>query len=125
MRIESRNDRAVSPIIGGIMMVGITVILSAVIAAFVMGMAGGVSDNVQAGVTIHSDPGADEIKVVWTANQNAEYLEINACGPLQTMDDVGRFTVAGCGDEQVDIVVTAVNGEDRTVIISKSIDLRG
>lgn len=37
-----KNDEAVSPVIGVILMVAITVILAAVIAAFVMNMAGDV-----------------------------------------------------------------------------------
>ena len=38
-----KNEEAVSPVIGVILMVAITVILAAVIAAFVFGMAGTVS----------------------------------------------------------------------------------
>jgi len=40
-----KNDNAVSPVIGVILMVAITVILAAVIAAFVFGMAGGIQKN--------------------------------------------------------------------------------
>ena len=39
----NKNDEAVSPVIGVILMVAITVILAAVIAAFVFGMAGNIS----------------------------------------------------------------------------------
>ena len=39
----TRNEDAVSPVIGVILMVAITVILAAVIAAFVFGMAGNIS----------------------------------------------------------------------------------
>ena len=38
----NRNEEAVSPVIGVILMVAITVILAAVIAAFVFGMAGNI-----------------------------------------------------------------------------------
>ena len=41
----NKNDEAVSPVIGVILMVAITVILAAVIAAFVFGMAGGISNT--------------------------------------------------------------------------------
>jgi flagellin-like protein len=40
MRIFRRNEEAVSPVIGVILMVAITVILAAVIAAFVFGLGG-------------------------------------------------------------------------------------
>ena len=44
----TKNDEAVSPVIGVILMVAVTVILAAVIAAFVFGMAG----NLQKGKTV-------------------------------------------------------------------------
>jgi flagellin-like protein len=47
----TRNDDAVSPVIGVILMVAITVILAAVIAAFVFGMAGNISKTKVVAVT--------------------------------------------------------------------------
>ena len=41
----NKNDEAVSPVIGVILMVAITVILAAVIAAFVFGMAGNIGQT--------------------------------------------------------------------------------
>jgi len=41
----TKNDEAVSPVIGVILMVAITVILAAVIAAFVFGMAGNIQST--------------------------------------------------------------------------------
>lgn len=46
-----RNDDAVSPVIGVILMVAITVILAAVIAAFVFGLVGNVGGAKVVGVT--------------------------------------------------------------------------
>jgi len=48
MAFTKKNDEAVSPVIGVILMVAVTVILAAVIAAFVFGMAG----NLQKGKTV-------------------------------------------------------------------------
>ena len=42
MVFTKKNEEAVSPVIGVILMVAITVILAAVIAAFVFGMAGNI-----------------------------------------------------------------------------------
>ena len=47
----TKNDQAVSPVIGVILMVAITVILAAVIAAFVFGMAGNISKTKVVAVT--------------------------------------------------------------------------
>jgi flagellin-like protein len=65
----TKNDEAVSPVIGVILMVAITVILAAVIAAFVFGMAGNVQStkvvsmtatkNATGGVTITNMGGVD------------------------------------------------------------------
>ncbi|MFC3477431.1 type IV pilin [Halobacterium litoreum] len=49
------DDRGVSPVIGVILMVAITVILAAVIASFVLGFGGSVSSNASAGVDISPD----------------------------------------------------------------------
>ena len=46
-----KNDEAVSPVIGVILMVAITVILAAVIAAFVFGMAGNIGKTKVVAVT--------------------------------------------------------------------------
>ena len=46
------EDRAVSPVIGVILMVAITVILAAVIGAFVLGLGGDVDETPQASITL-------------------------------------------------------------------------
>ena len=46
------DDRGVSPVIGVILMVAITIILAAVIASFVLGFGDSVQSNAQAGVTV-------------------------------------------------------------------------
>jgi len=59
-----RNDDAVSPVIGVILMVAITVILAAVIAAFVFGLVGNVGGAKVVGVTTAMD-GANNVSVTW------------------------------------------------------------
>lgn len=53
MAFTKKNDEAVSPVIGVILMVAITVILAAVIAAFVFGMAGNISKSKTVAITAH------------------------------------------------------------------------
>ena len=50
----TEEDRAVSPVIGVILMVAITVILAAVIGSFVLGIGGDVEASPQASLTINS-----------------------------------------------------------------------
>ena len=52
MVFTRKNDEAVSPVIGVILMVAITVILAAVIAAFVFGMSGNISKTKTVAVTV-------------------------------------------------------------------------
>ena len=50
-----QNEEAVSPVIGVILMVAITVILAAVIAAFVFGMTGNVQTNKNVAIGLQKD----------------------------------------------------------------------
>lgn len=72
-----RDDEAVSPVIGVILMVAITVILAAVIAMFVFGM----TDNMQSGKTVGVTAKLDGDSIVVTYVGGAdhgslEYLKI-------------------------------------------------
>ena len=49
---KKRGERAVSPVVGVILMVAVTVIVAAVIGTFVLGAAGGARETPQAGVTV-------------------------------------------------------------------------
>ncbi|MFA4876915.1 MAG: type IV pilin N-terminal domain-containing protein [Methanoregula sp.] len=59
-----KNDEAVSPVIGVILMVAITVILAAVIAAFVFGMAGNIQSSKTVGVTLTLDRNNNAVATV-------------------------------------------------------------
>jgi len=56
MKIFNRNEEAVSPVIGVILMVAITVILAAVIAAFVFGLGGQQVAAPTASITAANNP---------------------------------------------------------------------
>ena len=55
MKMFKTDEEAVSPVIGVILMVAIVVILAAVIAAFVFGMAGGTGTAKNIGMTVQVD----------------------------------------------------------------------
>ena len=63
-----KNDEAVSPVIGVILMVAITVILAAVIAAFVFGMAGGVQKTKVVAATVRQT--GNDIIVTYNGGQD-------------------------------------------------------
>jgi flagellin-like protein len=68
-----KNDEAVSPVIGVILMVAITVILAAVIAAFVFGMSGNITKTKVVAVTVQQ-PTNDKIVVTYNGGQDAQTL---------------------------------------------------
>ena len=67
------NEDAVSPVIGVILMVAITVILAAVIAAFVFGMGSGVQSTKTVSVTLQKD--GTDLKVI--INGGPDLAELN------------------------------------------------
>jgi archaeal type IV pilus assembly protein PilA len=68
--VTRKNDEAVSPVIGVILMVAITVILAAVIAAFVFGMSGNISKTKVVAVTAQQ-PDGQYISVTYQGGQDA------------------------------------------------------
>jgi flagellin-like protein len=70
MVVTRKNDEAVSPVIGVILMVAITVILAAVIAAFVFGMSGNINKTKIVAVTAQQ-PDGDHISVTYQGGQDA------------------------------------------------------
>jgi len=69
------NDRAVSPVIGVILMVAITVILAAVIGTFVLGLGDQIGGSATAGVTVDGDNTTD-VTVTLTNLGTAESVKI-------------------------------------------------
>ncbi len=66
MKSVAKKDAAVSPVIGTILLVAITVVLVAIVAAVVMGMVGGVSDSKTVGVTAQPFANATESGLIVT-----------------------------------------------------------
>jgi len=70
MAFTRKNDEAVSPVIGVILMVAITVILAAVIAAFVFGMSGNITKTKIVAVTAQQ-PDSAHITITYQGGQDA------------------------------------------------------
>jgi len=130
--LGGEDERAVSPVIGVILMVAITVILAAVIATFVTGLGGSVDQSVQAGATAQFDPVSDKVTVTFTSGQNAKEVEVRAKSggsvsatggtlPVTLSDVGGSVTISGDDGKDVQIIVTAI-GEDggKTVVLDKT-----
>jgi len=85
MKVQRDSDDAVSPVIGVILMVAITVILAAVIAAFVFGMGSNVSTTKSVAATATQQN--KDIIVTYQGgpdNNNLKYLKISVDGDGST-----------------------------------------
>jgi flagellin-like protein len=90
LRQLRNDDDAVSPVIGVILMVAITVILAAVIATFVLGLGEQVSDTApQASFSFESDSSADTVTVTHAGGATLESENINV------LDGSSAATVSG------------------------------
>ncbi|WP_321506683.1 type IV pilin N-terminal domain-containing protein [uncultured Methanoregula sp.] len=78
MAFTKRDDEAVSPVIGVILMVAITVILAAVIAAFVFGMAGNLDTSKTVGITLTLDKNNNAVATVSGGADLASLTLVNA-----------------------------------------------
>ncbi|MFC4541070.1 type IV pilin N-terminal domain-containing protein [Halosolutus amylolyticus] len=70
------DERAVSPVIGVILMVAITVILAAVIAAFVLDLGDSVDQEAQSGASMTWDNSSQEMSIELTSEGNANEWQI-------------------------------------------------
>jgi flagellin-like protein len=82
-----KNDEAVSPIIGVILMVAITVILAAIIAAFVFGMSGNINKSKIVAVSAQQID-STHITVTYLGGQDSGSLEL---AMVNVTDDDGKF----------------------------------
>ena len=123
MKQQSREtERGVSPVIGVILRVAITVILAAVIATFVLDLGSGVQEDATAGVNIEQ-VGDDNISVTWISEGNSDHLLISTdeCdeGPNpDRLDTVGSSAQAGGCDDGDTLTVIGVTGEGVETVIS-------
>ena len=80
--MRTENSSAVSPVIGVLLMVAITVILAAVIAAFVFGMAGSISKTKVVAITMEQ---IDSTHISLTNNGGqdvSDLISINVTGEI-------------------------------------------
>ncbi|MEM0315308.1 MAG: type IV pilin N-terminal domain-containing protein [Archaeoglobaceae archaeon] len=114
-----RDEKAVSPVIGVILMVAITVILAAVIASFVFGMAGTVKKTYTVAATASKTCDATNCTIYVTYqggpdhNLVTEFSVTSPCSTSTTTPAVG--TVSTCpGTTGRDHVVAAAKFTDGT-----------
>ncbi|WP_336036001.1 type IV pilin [Halobacterium yunchengense] len=124
------DSRGVSPVIGVILMVAITVILAAVIASFVLGFGGNVQENVNAGADI-TETEDGNATVSWISEGNADYLnvthdddsgDVKFAGGTHNITSVGETVELhydGSGSETITVTVTAVGSSGTKAVVTQ------
>lgn len=116
------DDRAVSPVIGVILMVAITVILAAVIGTFVLGLGDSLESGVQAGVSVDGDSSSTDRTVTWSSQGTADSIEVRYSdgSPVGNTSSVGGSVTVDTtdGDSEGDYSVVALqdDSDQETVI---------
>jgi archaeal type IV pilus assembly protein PilA len=121
----TQNDEAVSPVIGVILMVAITVILAAVIAAFVFGMAGNIQKTKLVAATAYHD--GTQITVMYRGGQDAGLVSAIKAEIAGTADSitvpnaVGKTKIfSGSYSTKQRVIVTATFTDGTSQIIMDS-----
>ncbi|TKX40991.1 type IV pilin [Halorubrum sp. SD690R] len=112
------SERAVSPVIGVILMVAITVILAAVIGTFVLGLGDSLGQNANAGVSI-DEPNSSHVTVTLVSQGNVDLVTVNATDdtgtpPSGTLEEVGDTVTVEHSDSNVQIIGDI--GGEKTVL---------
>jgi flagellin-like protein len=119
-KLFNEDDRGVSPVIGVILMVAITVILAAVIGTFVLGLGDQIGGSATAGVTIDGD-NTTEVTVTLTNTGTAERVDIvdsSNGSVVGNLSNTGTSIAISHGlseDRRYNVVAVGPNGESSVV----------
>ena len=112
----TKNEDAVSPVIGVILMVAITVILAAVIAAFVFGMAGNISKT-KVVAAVATKPTASTVVVTYQGGQDASSC-IGIVWVATSVDSAGQATSTLMGTTTVASATSLTVGSGSTLNVN-------
>ena len=137
------DDRAVSPVIGVILMVAITVILAAVIGTFVLGLGDSLGDSqpsAQLGVSIDAPAGgsagnitlehsggdsidSDSLTVILSDASGTESdIEASVTKPLSVGDTATGDFAGGASPSVTDIRVRVIHDPSDSILLDRTIE---
>ncbi len=125
MKIFRSDEEAVSPVIGVILMVAIVVILAAVIAAFVFGMAGNVQTTKTVGVTVAQVNNSTMMLTFQGGKDAALVMDLNTKITVPNGSTIGGlWSPSPPAVGQTDIVseTNAFTGRDHVVVVANFTD---
>lgn len=116
------NERGVSPVIGVILMVAITVILAAVIGTFVLGLGDSVSQNANAGVSVDIDADAGssgEATVTLVNKGNVQEVNVTnlngSTAGSKILTDVGQSETLGFDGNDIQVIGVLPDGSETVI----------
>lgn len=109
------NERGVSPVIGVILMVAITVILAAVIGTFVLGLGDSVSQNANAGVSVEKDASNDSATITLVNKGNVDRVNATNVSDTVTLSDVGDTRTIAFGGNDIQIIGVLPDGTETVI----------
>lgn len=126
MKLVSKKESAVSPVIGTILLVAITVVLVAIIAAVVMPMVGGVGNTHVTGVQVEM-PAYNDVNVTISSGElpyslvfrtGSTDVEVGTVGTYK----VGKYNVTTLAEETEYSLVAkySANGEEQILWTGKT-----
>lgn len=113
------EERAVSPVIGVILMVAITVILAAVIAAFVLDL-GDTTASAQATYDVNQDPDDDSLIVSITSASRLDGTQFVGIGDCDVDDTVSDMDSVGAS-----VNVSTLDGWDSDACAGETVQIIG
>ena len=117
MAFTKKNEEAVSPVIGVILMVAITVILAAVIAAFVFGMAGNVGKTKVIAITAQR-PSVTSVTVT-----NMGGPDVGSLKSMSVTGDTGFVGgTLGVTTGKTKTYTTTITGKNRVLVTGTFLD---
>ena len=123
-----RNETGVSPVIGVILMVAITVLLAAVAGTFVLGLGEQESETApQASFAFEEGSSSGSVVVIHEGGDSFEGSRITLTGPSTSVDPFGSSSTVESGDEsgeitkfssgdEIEVVWTSPSGETTQVL---------
>ena len=111
------SERAVSPVIGVILMVAITVILAAVIGTFVLGLGDQLGQNANAGVSVDKTDTNATVTLVDKGNVQQVNITNGTSPPAANLTDVGDSETVDFNDDGDDIQVIGVLPDGTETVI--------
>jgi len=121
--IQKQTQKGVSPVIGVILMVAITVIIAAVVANFVLDLGGNLSEDADATVTFNQDANYGnstyDVTITTTAFDNADYTYVQVAGGVDSelynqQTNNKTFLDANVAEEHTGVAM--INSGDRIII---------